>query len=122
MSEQSWEKIAATKRAALSENIPLEYRIPQRLVPPESQLDVTPWPKDSGWFTQKELDITGSTATVLLQKIASRSWTSEEVTRAFCKRAAAAHQLVSVAIPMATELLRADAATLDQLPLRDFVQ
>jgi amidase len=95
MSDQHWEKIAAAKRAALLGNIPPEYRIPSSLYPPESQLDVTKFPRESGWFSQRELDITESTATAIVGKIAARAWSSEEVTRAFCKRAAAAHQLVS---------------------------
>lgn len=95
-SEQKWEKIAASKRLALAEQIPLEYRIPQHLFPPDDQLDVTTFPKDSGWFDKKELEITESSATHILKKIASRSWTSEEVTKAFLKRAAAAQQLVRI--------------------------
>jgi amidase len=92
--EQNWEKIAALKKLALAEQIPPEYRIPQQLFPPDDQLDVTTFPKESGWFERKELEITDSSATQVLKKIASKSWTSEEVTRAFCKRAAAAQQLV----------------------------
>ena len=60
MSEQIWEKIAKAKQAALTESIPSDYRIPKDLLPPDSQLDVTQWPKQSGWFTEKDLEITGS--------------------------------------------------------------
>lgn len=93
-SEQDWEKIGAAKRAALAESVPTEYRVPEDRLPPESQLDITTWPKESGWFSSKELEITDSTASHLLQQLASKTWSSEEVTKAFCKRAAAAHQLV----------------------------
>lgn len=92
--EHAWEKIAAKKRAALAEQIPLEYRIPSHLFPSDEQLDITTFPRESGWFTEKELEITESGATHILKKIASKSWSSEDVTRAFCKRAAAAQQLV----------------------------
>lgn len=94
VAEPNWEKVAAGKRVALAESIPTLYRIPQDKLPPESQLDVTVWPKESGWFTPKELEITGSTASQILEKIASKTWSAEDVTAAFCKRAAAAHQLV----------------------------
>lgn len=94
MGEQKWEQISAAKRKALAEQIPPEYRIPDNLLPPSSQLDVTGFPKQSGWFTQRELEITDSASSHILQKIASQTWTAEEVTRAFCKRAAAAQQLV----------------------------
>lgn len=90
----NWEKVAAAKQAALADSIPHEYRIPQDQLPPESQLNVTTWPKSSGWFSQEELEITDSTASELLEKLASKTWSSEQVTRAFCKRAAAAQQLV----------------------------
>ncbi|UPX13035.1 Amidase [Ascochyta rabiei] len=113
MSEQNWEKIAKAKQAALAELIPAEYRIPKDLVPPESQLDVTPWPKQSGWFSEKELEITGSTASVILQKIASKTWSSEAVTKAFCKRAAAAHQLTNCLSDAFFEEAIKSAATLD---------
>lgn len=95
MSEQNWETIAKSKQAALTESIPAEYRIPEDLLPPDSQLDVTPWPKQSGWFSEEELEITSSTASDILKKIASNAWSSEDVTKAFCKRAAAAHQLIN---------------------------
>jgi amidase len=93
-SEQNWEKVAAAKRAALAELIPSDFRIPKDQLPPESQLNVTTWPKESGWFTANELDITESTASQILEKIASKAWSAESVTVAFCKRAAAAQQLV----------------------------
>lgn len=93
-SDQNWEKVASAKRSVLAESIPTEYRVPQDQLPPESQLNVTSWPQESGWFSPKELEITGSTASHILQKIASKSWSSQEVTRAYSKRAAAAQQLV----------------------------
>ncbi|KAF2820221.1 amidase [Ophiobolus disseminans] len=93
--ENNWQKIASAKRDALAASIPEEYRVPQQQLPLESQLDVTIWPKESGWFTAEELEITDSTALQILEKIASKSWTSEKVTRAFCKRAAAAQQLTN---------------------------
>lgn len=114
MSEQKWEKIAKAKQAAVAESIPTEYRIPKDLLPPDSQLDVTTWPKDSGWFLQKELDITGSTASEILQKIASKAWSAEDVTKAFCKRAAAAHQLTNCLSDAFFEEAIQSAAALDE--------
>jgi amidase len=104
-SDKNWESIAAAKRAALAESIPKEYRIPQQQLPPESQVDVTTWPQESGWFSREELEITDSTASQILQKIASKAWSSENVTRAFCKRAAAAQQLVGGNISISKDWL-----------------
>jgi amidase len=91
---ETWEALAAKKRQDLLDSIPEEWRIPSHLLPPESQEDVTGFPESSGWFTQEELAITNSTALELLPRLASGELNSEAVTRAFCKRAAAAHQLV----------------------------
>ncbi|KAF2638234.1 amidase [Massarina eburnea CBS 473.64] len=92
---QKWEQIASGKRAKLAEQFPPEYRIPRDLLPPEDQLNVTTFPQQSGWFSGQELEITKSSASQVLQKIASKTWSAEEVTKAFCKRAAAAHQLTN---------------------------
>ncbi|KAM3492014.1 hypothetical protein MY3957_004672 [Beauveria namnaoensis] len=90
-----WEDIGARKRALLSASIPQEWRVPADLLPPASQDDVTAWPSTSGWFTEDELKITEQTATQLVAQLTSGELQSETVTRAFCKRAAAAHQLVN---------------------------
>lgn len=90
-----WEQRAAKKRQALRDSIPSEWIIPAELLPAESVDDVTKFPETSGWFTPEELAITNSSVVDLLPKLASGELKSETVTRAFCKRAAAAHQLVT---------------------------
>lgn len=91
---ETWEEIGARKRASLLASIPTEWLIPADLLPPASQDDVTTWPETSGWFTPEELAITNMTATELVSRLASGALKSVGVTRAFCKRASAAHQLV----------------------------
>ncbi|KAH7193681.1 amidase signature domain-containing protein [Fusarium flagelliforme] len=91
----AWKDISAKKIEALNSSIPQEWRIPQDLLPPADQADVTTWPEASGWFTNDELAITSLTAAELLNKLVSGALKSEDVTRAFCKRAAAAHQLTN---------------------------
>lgn len=93
--KRSWEELSAKKRSELQASIPKEWRIPENLMPAESQDDVTGWPETSGWFTEEELAITNSSIEELLSKLATGVLKSEDVTLAFCKRAAAAHQLVS---------------------------
>lgn len=90
-----WEQRAAKKRQALRDSIPSEWIIPAELLPAESVDDVTKFPETSGWFTPEELAITNSSVVDLLPKLASGELKSETVTRAFCKRAAAAHQLTN---------------------------
>ncbi|KAH6968347.1 amidase signature domain-containing protein [Fusarium avenaceum] len=91
----SWKDISDNKIYALNASIPEEWRIPEHLLPPKDQADVTKWPETSGWFTKDELTITSLAASELLKKLASGDLTSEHVTKAFCKRACAAHQLTN---------------------------
>lgn len=91
----TWEKIASLKRQALWESIPEEWRIPTELLPASTEDDVSQWPETCGWFTDEELAITNSTASELIAQLTSGRLSAETATRAFCKRAAAAHQLVS---------------------------
>ncbi|OJJ03899.1 hypothetical protein ASPVEDRAFT_135038 [Aspergillus versicolor CBS 583.65] len=91
----SWESIAATKRQALKDAIPAEWVIPPALFPLDDQLDVTTFPQESGFYTQHEIEITSTPVPTILSNIASGLWTSEEVTRAFGKAAAAAQQLTN---------------------------
>ncbi|KAI0180101.1 amidase [Hypoxylon sp. FL1284] len=95
MTAMSWETIAAKKREDLASSIPEEWRIPAELLPGADEDDVTGFPARSGWFTAEELAITAQTAAELLPRLASGELSSEAVTRAFCKRAAAAHQLTN---------------------------
>lgn len=92
--QETWEEIGARKRASLLASIPREWIIPKEQLPPASQDDVTTWPETSGWFTPEELAITDLTASELVSKLASGALKSVDVTKAFCKRATAAHQLV----------------------------
>ncbi|KAL4808606.1 amidase signature domain-containing protein [Aspergillus unguis] len=91
----TWESVAEKKRDALKASIPAEWVIPADILPSEDQLDVTTFPKESGFFTDRELEITSTTAPAILSHLSSGSWTSEEVTKAFCKTAAVAQQLTN---------------------------
>jgi amidase len=92
---RNWQDIAKNKRAALSESIPKEWRIPTNLMPPESQLDVTGFPQESGFFTDNELKYTSAKIPELLQQIHSGQWKAADVAQAFSKRAAVCHQLTN---------------------------
>ena len=117
-----WAKSATAKRAALLNSIPPEYRIPVDVFPPPTQLDVTKFPTESKWFTEQELEITSTSAPSLLDKIANSVWTAEEVTKAFSKRAAAAHQLVCQGLfSCITKKLANSIASPDELPFGDFL-
>ncbi|ERS98323.1 hypothetical protein HMPREF1624_05107 [Sporothrix schenckii ATCC 58251] len=92
---KSWEALAAQKREQLAASLPKQWLVPDELLPPADQDDITGWPAASGWFTPEELRITESTASELLPQLVSGALTSVAVTQAFCKRAVAAQQLLN---------------------------
>ena len=60
-----------------------------------SNLNVLDIPRTCGILNEKEIDITENyDATALVEKMASKQFSSYEVVLAFCKRAAIAQQLV----------------------------
>jgi amidase len=92
--KQNWQDIAAAKQASLLSSIPAEWLIPKELMPAEDVLDVTTFPKSSGLFTLEELQIIAAGVVEIIEQISHKKWSAQEVTRAFCKAAAVAHQLV----------------------------
>lgn len=90
-----WEEIGKKAQAKVLDDIPPAWRITKDKLPPEDQLDVTGFPFNSGLLTETEIAITNALATDIVQLVASGAWRAESVARAFCKRAAIAHQLVS---------------------------
>lgn len=90
----TWEDIGKRAQAKVLESIPPEWRLPDNKLPPADQANVLDVPYNSGLFSEREILITTSSATHIVHEIASGEWKAVEVTRAFCKRAAIAHQLV----------------------------
>ncbi len=91
---QQWEEISIKAQEKLKSSLPAEWCIPEDKLPPKGQKDVTIVPKECGLLSDLELGITDSYATSIVKKIAAGEWKAEDVTRAFCKRAVIAHQLV----------------------------
>ncbi|KAF2160731.1 hypothetical protein M409DRAFT_28868 [Zasmidium cellare ATCC 36951] len=92
---EQWKEISAKAKQKVLDDIPSEWKIPKDKLPGDDVLDVLDVPAKSGILSQHELDITESYATDIVAKIAKGEWTAEDVTRAFCKRAAIAHQLTN---------------------------
>jgi amidase len=88
----SWEEQAAEKRTRIENSIPPEWII-QDLPSGDSVIN---FPSKSGHLSPQELEITNSSATDLVKKLATGDLKSVDVTLAFCKRAALAHQLVGL--------------------------
>ena len=95
MAKPSWEEIGARKRNERTQKIPENWIIPSHLMPGDNVQNVQNWPAASGFFTSEELAITESTASEVVDKIASGVWKARSVTEAVCKRASVAQQLIN---------------------------
>ena len=84
-----WQGIAAEKRAELYAAIPSAYRINDTIF---QGMNVTELPRRCGIMNEKELRITEDRAIDIVNGIRKQDYTAVEVTTAFCKRAAIAHQ------------------------------
>ena len=104
MAVQDYKEASATARKRREANLTAYYKVPK--------VDEASLPKNltehslkSGYYTPEELQIIQSDAEGILKKVASRTWTSLEVAKAFCKAAAYAQELTNCV----TEILFAEA-------------
>jgi hypothetical protein len=91
--EPNWEAVAHLRRQEINGAIPPEYIVEARYL--KSAHLVNLW-ETCGLLTARELTITSLSATVLLKQIHNKTYSAVEVTRAFCKTAAIAHQAVRI--------------------------
>lgn len=116
--KEPWQAIAARKQAQRASKIPSEWRIPSDLLPPASASQVQDFPHTSGFFTDRELTITDSTASAVVAKIAAQERSAEEVVQAICKRAAVAQQLLNCVTEIYFDEALARARDLDAYQAR----
>jgi amidase len=97
MALRPWQDIATDKKKEQESRIPSEWIIPSTALPPPGTIDLRPYAEKSGILSTKELEITSDKydATSLASAVAVGTYSSEEVTTAFCKRAAIAQQLTN---------------------------
>lgn len=89
----NYKDIAAVALARRAAAIPQEYLLPDDSLK-NLPKDLTTIPGLNSHYTVREHDIINSEAETILEKIRDRLWTAVEVTKAFCKAAAVANQLV----------------------------
>ncbi|KAI4655433.1 hypothetical protein J4E93_000145 [Alternaria ventricosa] len=93
-SDKDWRSVSRRKKAEQNERIPKEWKlnaIPGAVV--KSYIDI---PRKSELLTKEELDITEKyDAVAIAQAIREKKLKCIDVTRAFCKRAAIAHQVTN---------------------------
>ncbi|KAH8985891.1 general amidase [Lactarius akahatsu] len=108
----TWQELAAEKKVRQAASIPKEWLI----APPSNDvLDVTDIPAKCGLLSARDLEITEvSSVADLLTKIATGTWSSVEVTTAFCKRAVIAHQVTNCLTEIFIDRALERAAWLDE--------
>ncbi|CAF1328623.1 unnamed protein product [Adineta steineri] len=90
---QSWEEKARQKRTALHDLIPQEWKLSESIIkdPPKN---LTIVPSQCGILSTLDLEIPEiDNIEELAQQIAQGKYSAIQVTQAYCKRAAIAHQL-----------------------------
>src|ERR1700712_5167730 len=90
---QDWQKTAKDKADQVLSLIPKEWRISD-IPSAEEQRDVT-GAYIQQFLDKKEIEITETDAVGVVEKTTGGQWTAVEVAKAFCHRAAIAHQLVN---------------------------
>jgi amidase len=99
MTPETWQTIVAAKQASVIEKIPTAWRLSESYlekVSEDSLESVLSVPRECGLLSPVELEITDQHDVVsLVHKLAEGTFTAEQVTTAFSKRAAIAQQLVS---------------------------
>lgn len=91
---KSYQAISARKKVQQLDSIPKTWRIPTETF--QNATNVMDVPLTCGLLNETESRITSDyDTTALLEKLKAGVWSAEQVTVAFCKRAAIAHQLVS---------------------------
>lgn len=91
-SDKNWEQLGAEKRESILAAIPKEWRL-EKIPTPEEQRDVSGTYIDQ-FLNAEEKEITETDAVGIVAKTTSGEWKAVDVIKAFCHRAAIAHQLV----------------------------
>ncbi len=95
---KDWKDLVAQKRTETTKALPQEWRLSSSIldtISASADISVLDVPAKCGLLTEKELDITENYDAVdLIAKMAAKELSSLDVTTAFCKRAAVAHQVV----------------------------
>src|SRR5882757_2568648 len=90
----AWENRATAKRASILKAIPSMWRLPpNQVTPAEDRQNVVDFPRN--YLSEDELTITETAPMDTLAHIHAGIWSSEDVVRAYCHRAAICHQFIN---------------------------
>lgn len=90
---EDWKTRADAKRAEIDNSIPEEWRLKPPIPSPAQQRDVT-GDFVCQYLSKQEIEITETDAVGIVSKTTTGEWKAIDVAKAFCHRAALAHQLV----------------------------
>ncbi|KAF9885842.1 Acetamidase [Aspergillus nanangensis] len=90
----TWKTKAASKREEVLNLIPSEWRLPLPL-PPPSDLPCARGETIRQYLSPTEIKITETDAMGIVEHTSSGKWRCEDVAKAFCHRAALAHQMIN---------------------------
>lgn len=93
----TWQQIAAEKKSHQLDSVPHEWL--SSSLPSDETLSVINFPQETNVLSTLDREITESSVASLLSNLASRKWSSVQVTTSFYKRAIVAQQLVSSSKP-----------------------
>ncbi len=112
MSSDHWSARAKAKREHLASLIPPEWRLESVPSPPDLP-NVLTWGRE--FLTADECAITETEPLIVLAHIQAHLWSAEDVAKAFCHRAAIAHQLTNCLAEILFDEAIVIARRLDQL-------
>lgn len=95
MQIQNWQATAKAKVADIHSSIPKEWRLSDEDLGKAGQQRTLSGPFIEQYLTDKEKEIIRHDSLQIVGKIKSRDYTAVDVTRAYCKTAAVAQQIVS---------------------------
>ncbi|CAK7915813.1 hypothetical protein CAAN3_18S00386 [[Candida] anglica] len=116
MTVQDWQDIAAGKKQAVDDSIPPEWRL-GKIPSVEEVRNAREFIEEA--LTKEEREITNLPIKELSGKLASRELTSVAVTRAFCHRAALAHQLTTCCSEIFFDRALQKAQELDEFLMKE---
>lgn len=98
MAAVSWQEKAAAKRASILAEIPEAWRLDKTALEEAEKQRVLAGPYIEKLLDADTVSIIRQDSVPLVDAIKNGAYTSEQVTTAFCKTAAVAHQIVSCPI------------------------
>ncbi|PLN76968.1 amidase signature domain-containing protein, partial [Aspergillus taichungensis] len=114
MTIPNWQQQAQKAKDILQTSIPEKWLLPAHLLPSTHQKNVEGFAAQSGALSDRELAITGMSATALVNGMAAGLLSAEEVVVSFLKRAVLGHQLLNFATEFMADRAIARAKELDQ--------